>query len=116
MMRPGDSEWRGAAGLRGRAEEGEVDLLGEVVAELVEAVDVVFDAAMVASVAWGSRAASSRCQRSKLARCWSRTSWSKGVGRRGPGMSGRGRERGLVVQADDVGGGEHEVVSARITE
>ncbi len=44
MMRPGDSEWRGAAGLSGAScEESDVDLLGEVVAELVEAIDVVLD-------------------------------------------------------------------------
>ncbi len=44
MMRPGDSEWRGAEGLSGEScEEGDVDLLGEVVAALVEAIDVVLD-------------------------------------------------------------------------
>ena len=40
----GDSELRGESGLSGAScEEGDVDLLGEVVAELVEAIDVVLD-------------------------------------------------------------------------
>jgi hypothetical protein len=45
-------------------EEGDVDLLGEVVAALVEAIDVVLDADDGVSEASGSRASSSRCQRS----------------------------------------------------
>ena len=100
------------AGLRGQVgEEAEVDLFDEVVAALVEAVDGVFDWAMSASEASGSRALSSSCQRSKLARCWA-------VMRAASGSSSGGCVAGVGscqvsvrwwCEAEDGGGFEHMV-------
>ena len=108
MMRPGDSELRGAAGLGGELEESEVDLLGEVVAELVEAIDVVLDVddggVGGVGVAGGVFAVPEIVVGAMLIED------ELGEGVRGGGCRARGvvAMRGeLILKGDDAGGGKH---------
>lgn len=109
---------QGRGGIGGRElEEGDVDLLGEVVAELVEAVDVVLDlddgvvgglgvacfVLAVPEVVVGAVLVEDELVEGR-GWCWG---WRRWV------MAVRGE---LVVEGDDVGCVEHEVVIARITE
>jgi len=92
-------------------------LLGEVVAELVEAIDVVLDAddggvggVGVAGFVFAvpEIVVGAVLLEDELGE------WAGGRGRGGRGVVAVDCE--LILQRDDVGGDEHEVVIARITE
>ena len=101
----------------GEAEEGDVNLLGQVVAELVEAVDVVFDSDDGGVGGVGVAGFVFAVPEVVVGAVLVEDELVEGRG----GDGGWRREvvavgGGLILERDDVGGDKHEVVSARITE
>lgn len=98
-------------------EEGEIELLGEVVAELIEAIDGVLDFGDGVVGGVGVAGCIFAVPEVVVGAVLVEDELIEGAG-------GRGSRRGCVVavrgeeilKGDEVGGGEHEVVRARITE